>query len=128
MKSHLTYRKEIVSFLYVSRQEQWGTTMNKPLHPSEIETQVEFVSTDLIRAEDEKKALRKKLLIGFAVTLILAGGGYAAYDVLAGGRYVTTDNAYVGADIAHVTPLLDAPVTEVRVTDTDMVRKGDILV
>src|ERR1700704_6502415 len=48
--------------------------------------------------------------------------------MLIGGRYVSTDNAYAGADVARVTPLIDAPVAEVRGTDTAIVKKGDVLV
>jgi membrane fusion protein (multidrug efflux system) len=58
----------------------------------------------------------------------LCGAGYYTYDALIGSRYVTTDNAYVGAETAHVTPLIGGPVKEVRVSDTDAVKKGDVLV
>jgi membrane fusion protein (multidrug efflux system) len=58
----------------------------------------------------------------------LCGAGYYAYDYYIGSRYVTTDNAYVGAETAHVTPLVGGPVKEVRVSDTDTVKAGDVLV
>src|SRR5262245_20084277 len=102
--------------------------MNKPMSKSEIQSQAEWVSSDLIRADLKKKALRKKLLIGLVATVVSAGAGTLTYEILLGARYVSTDNAYVGADVAHVTPLIDAPVAEVRVTDTDFVKKGDVLV
>jgi membrane fusion protein (multidrug efflux system) len=41
---------------------------------------------------------------------------------------VTTDNAYVGANIAEVTPLIGGPVKDVLVDDTRIVRRGDVLV
>jgi membrane fusion protein, multidrug efflux system len=47
--------------------------------------------------------------------------------MLAGG-YVVTDNAYVEAETAQVTALTSGPVAEVRVVDTQAVKKGDVLV
>jgi len=49
------------------------------------------------------------------------------YFLTQSGR-VSTDNAYVGADTAVVTPLISGPVKDVRVGGTQMVNKGDILV
>src|SRR4029434_7138486 len=40
---------------------------------------------------------------------------------------VATDNAYVNADSAQVTPLISAAVTDVAVVNTQFVRKGQIL-
>jgi membrane fusion protein (multidrug efflux system) len=101
--------------------------MNKPMTQSEIDAQVEIATTQAISA-DKKKALRKKLFAGLLAGVTLCGAGYYAYDALIGSRYVTTDNAYVGAESAHVTPLIGGPVKDVRVSDTDTVKKGDILV
>ncbi|MBV8686806.1 MAG: efflux RND transporter periplasmic adaptor subunit [Alphaproteobacteria bacterium] len=70
---------------------------------------------------------RMKLFIGFAAGLLLAGGSYKAYEAMSAG-HVTTDNAYVGADVAQVTPLVGGPVREVLVQDTRQVRRGEILV
>jgi membrane fusion protein (multidrug efflux system) len=41
---------------------------------------------------------------------------------------VSTDNAYVDAETAQVTALTGGPVAEVRVADTQVVKKGDVLV
>jgi membrane fusion protein (multidrug efflux system) len=101
--------------------------MNKPMTQSEIDSQVEIATTQAISA-DKKEALRKKLFAGLLAGVTLCGAGYYAYDALIGSRYVTTDNAYVGAEAAHVTPLIGGPVRDVRVSDTDTVKKGDILV
>jgi len=67
---------------------------------------------------------RKKLfaLLGIAASA-LAGG----YYLFADGDRVRTDNAYVNADVAQVTPQLAAPVAAVEVVNTQMVRKGDVL-
>ncbi len=71
---------------------------------------------------------RKSLFIGLAAVIAVAGAGAYAYDALVASRHVTTDNAYVGADVAQVTPLIGGPVREVLVQDTQNVRRGDVLV
>ena len=67
---------------------------------------------------------RKKALLGLAGALLLAGGGwYMFHDT----GHVSTDNAYVGADSAEVTPLVAAAVVDVPVADTQFVHRGDVL-
>ncbi|MBV8684035.1 MAG: biotin/lipoyl-binding protein [Caulobacteraceae bacterium] len=80
------------------------------------------------KADAHRKSRRKRLLIGLsgAVAAALAGG--FAYENVVSSRHATTDNAYVGADIAEVTPLVGGPVTQVLVEDTQAVKRGDILV
>ncbi len=41
---------------------------------------------------------------------------------------VTTDNAYVGADTAQITPMVAGQVLDVPVSDTRVVHRGDVLV
>lgn len=71
---------------------------------------------------------RKSLFMGLVAIIAVLGGGAYAYDALVASRHVTTDNAYVGADVAQVTPLIGGPVREVLVQDTQSVRRGDVLV
>jgi len=71
---------------------------------------------------------RLKLFAGLALTVAALGGGYYAYDTLYLSKHATTDNAYVGADLAQVTPLVSGPVSEVLVDDTRRVKRGDVLV
>jgi membrane fusion protein (multidrug efflux system) len=67
---------------------------------------------------------RKKVLLGLAAGILLAGGGwYMFHDT----GEVSTDNAYVGADSAQVTPLVAAAVVQVPVVNTQYVHKGDVL-
>jgi membrane fusion protein (multidrug efflux system) len=89
-----------------------------------------FDQQDLVQDQldaTRRKSKRVKLFIGFAAGLLLAGGGYQAYEAAHAG-HVTTDNAYVGADVAQVTPLVGGPVREVLVQDAQQVRRGDVLV
>ncbi len=69
---------------------------------------------------------RAFLLFGGALAAIVVG--YGGYEWLLGGRYVETDNAYVNADVAAVTPLTGGAVADVRVANTQAVHKGDVLV
>ena len=71
---------------------------------------------------------RKKWLLRLALAVLVIGAIYALWYLLVGRNYVSTDNAYVNAEIAQVTPLISAQATEVRVTDTQAVKRGDILV
>ncbi|MFV0644236.1 MAG: HlyD family secretion protein, partial [Sphingomonadaceae bacterium] len=75
-----------------------------------------------------RKGRRKKLFVWLAVVVLVLGGLYLAYDWMFASRQVETDNAYVGADVAQVTPLVGGPVLEVLVDDTRHVRRGDILI
>lgn len=75
-----------------------------------------------------QKSKRKPLLIVLAVAVVVAAIGYGVYYWLTTAGRVETDNAYVAADTAQITALVPGPVLEVRVANTQMVRRGDILV
>ncbi|HEX3423670.1 MAG TPA: HlyD family efflux transporter periplasmic adaptor subunit [Sphingomicrobium sp.] len=75
----------------------------------------------VVRTADPR---RRKVLLGLSAGLLLAGGGwYVFHD----SGQVSTDNAYVSADSAQVTPLVAAAVVAVPVVDTQIVHKGDVL-
>jgi membrane fusion protein (multidrug efflux system) len=78
--------------------------------------------------EPSSRSPRKALFIGLAATVALLGAGYYSYDTLFAAQYAVTDNAYVGADVAQVTPLIGGPVKDVLVQDAAHVRRGDVLV
>ncbi|MCC2603216.1 HlyD family secretion protein [Sphingopyxis yananensis] len=86
----------------------------------------EHASSPLAGADQQAK--RKKLFGTLGAAVLLIGGGYIAYDTLIASQRVSTDNAYVGANIAQITPLVAGPVANVLVQDAQQVRKGDILV
>jgi membrane fusion protein (multidrug efflux system) len=72
---------------------------------------------------------RRKLLFSLlAVAVVAAGGAGAAYWKLVASHYVSTDNAYTAAEVAQVAAEIEGPVAEVRVVDSQKVKKGDILV
>ena len=79
-------------------------------------------------AERPSNSARKKLFAGLAAGVAIAAIGYFGYDLFVASHHAVTDNAYVGADVAQITPLVGGPVSEVRVQDAQFVRRGDVLV
>ena len=79
-------------------------------------------------AGPDKRARRVKMLGILALVLVAGAVIWAIWFFLTQAGRISTDNAYVGADTAQVTPLISAPVAEVRVANTQAVKKGDILV
>jgi membrane fusion protein (multidrug efflux system) len=74
-------------------------------------------------AKMSRKRLRMILLV--VVPLILAAIGFALY--LGSGRYITTDNAYVGAQKVLITPDISGKVARVLVREGQHVKAGDEL-
>ena len=73
-------------------------------------------------------ARRAKLLRILALVVVTVAILWGLWYFLTQAGRVHTDNAYVGADSAQVTALVSGPVKEVRVSGTQAVKKGDILV
>lgn len=76
----------------------------------------------------KRNGARRTWLIRLAIAVVVVGVLWAAWYLLVGRNHVSTDNAYVNAEMAQVTPLISAQVIDVRVSDTQPVRKGDLLV
>jgi membrane fusion protein (multidrug efflux system) len=70
---------------------------------------------------------RKRLLLILAAVVVAAAIVYGLYAWLIGSKSVSTDNAYVAAETAQITPLVGGQVIAVAVTDTEAVRRGQIL-
>ncbi len=71
---------------------------------------------------------RKTLFLGLGALVILGAAGYGGWYLLVGSKQVSTDNAYVNAEAAQVTPSVAGTVRAVEVADTEVVRQGDVLV
>ncbi len=78
------------------------------------------------RAGNERR--RNKLLIALGGVVGIAALVSGTYWVLYGSHFVSTDNAYAAVEIAQVTPEVGGTIREVRVTDTQTVKAGDVLV
>ncbi len=68
---------------------------------------------------------RRRTLLLVVLPLIALVGGVAFY--LTGGRYVTTDDAYVGAQKVLITPDISGKVEKIVVREGQHVKQGDIL-
>ena len=73
--------------------------------------------------KSRKFLLRLVLLVAIPAIAIVIGG----YFYLIGGRYISTENAYIKADIVQISTVLDGRVTEVAVRDHIRVHEGDLL-
>jgi membrane fusion protein (multidrug efflux system) len=70
-----------------------------------------------------KQRARMILLVVVPAIAIIVG----VWLYLAGGRYITTDNAYVGAEKVLITPDISGKVSSVSVREGQHVKAGDLL-
>ncbi|ADG93933.1 secretion protein HlyD family protein [Arcobacter nitrofigilis DSM 7299] len=82
-------------------------------------------STEKVKKNQSK---RKKVLLIFLVLIILVGASFGLYWYFYASHYVSTDNAYTDVEIAQVTPSVGGTISDVLVSNTQVVKKGDILV
>jgi membrane fusion protein (multidrug efflux system) len=104
-----------------------------PVGQSPSQAPATAAAPDKAKADADAKSAqsagqRRRLFTILGGVLLLAAIAYFFYWLLIASHYVSTDNAYVGADVAQVTPLVSGAVTDVRVADTQPVKKGDVLV
>lgn len=75
-----------------------------------------------------QKDLRRKWLGRILGGVVIVAAAVGAWYILIGRNHVSTDNAYVNAEVAQVTPLMSAQAIEVKVRDTEQVKRGQVLV
>ena len=89
----------------------------------------EMLDTAAEAAQDARnRAKRKKWLLILGSTVLSNAIGYGLYSHYYGSKFISTDNAYTAAETAQVTPAVSGIVREVRVTDTQQVKQGDVIV
>ncbi|HTX49899.1 MAG TPA: HlyD family efflux transporter periplasmic adaptor subunit [Caulobacteraceae bacterium] len=71
---------------------------------------------------------RRNLFMILGAVVALAAVGVTLDWLLVGSHHETTDDAYVDADVADVTPLVSGPIVSDPATDTMPVKRGDVLV
>ncbi|MEA2878634.1 MAG: rane fusion protein multidrug efflux system [Hyphomicrobiales bacterium] len=86
-------------------------------------TQEEQVPAVAVKPARSRAGLRLVLLV--VIPLIALAGG--AYFYLMSGRYISTDNAYVGAQKVLITPDISGKIAKVTVTEGQRVNAGDAL-
>ncbi len=79
-------------------------------------------------AATARNAARRTWLIRLAVAAAIAAAVWGVWYVLFGRNHVSTDDAYVAADVAEVTPLIASSVVAVNVSNTQFVKAGTVLV
>lgn len=86
-------------------------------------TNVDVSSTSGSEVMNEKRSLRRRLLFALLPIALLVAG----YFYVTGGAIMSTDNAYVQADIVGVSDDISGIVKQVVVHDNQQVEKGDAL-
>ena len=75
------------------------------------------------RRQRSNKRLRMLLLIVLPAIALIGGGAF----YLMGGRYISTDNAYVGAQKVLITPDIPGKIVHIAVIEGQHVKPGDVL-
>jgi len=87
-------------------------------------TQEEQVAPALATKPARSRSSLRLVLLVIIPLIALAGG---AYFYLASGRYISTDNAYVGAQKVLITPDISGKIIKVTVKEGQNVKDGDEL-
>lgn len=76
-----------------------------------------------------KPAKKRNPVLPVILLALLAGGGYYGYNWWTEGRFmVSTDDAYIGGDIAVISPKVTGYVKTVSISDNQHVKAGDVMV
>jgi membrane fusion protein (multidrug efflux system) len=76
----------------------------------------------------KKTGGRKRLILLLILVALAGGGGYKGYDWYTRARFlVSTDDAYVKADMAVIAAKVSGYISSVSVSDNQSVRTGDLL-
>jgi len=71
---------------------------------------------------------RNQLFTILGAVIVVAAVIYFLYWLLVASHHVSTDDAYINADVALVTPQVAGSIIDAPITDTKPVKKGDVLV
>jgi membrane fusion protein (multidrug efflux system) len=97
------------------------------MNDAAIDTAALNAEAEAAETRARQNQTRRTWLTRLGLIVLVAGLSYAAWYYLIGQNSVSTDNAYVNAEIAQITPLVAGAVIEVPVKDTQMVKAGDVL-
>ena len=85
------------------------------------------VEVDVVPTPAVRRARRKRLFAILGAVVLAVGLLWFLYWLLIGSKRVTTDDAYVQADVAQVTALISGPIIQTPAGETQFVRKGDVV-
>ena len=77
---------------------------------------------------EARKIARKRWLTRLAAVLVVVGLAWGIWYLVGARNFVSTDNAYVNAQMAPITPLVAGSASQLLVHDTQQVKAGDVLV
>ena len=80
------------------------------------------------KEETTKPPKRSKIFMVILIVLIVGGGWFGISKYIHSLHHEETDDAQIEADILPVIPRVSGYVNEVRVSDNEMVKKGDTLI
>lgn len=93
-----------------------------------------YISPDLTNVPSEpptpsqRRALLRHLLLGLLIAAVLCGGAYAGWQYWTVWQYeVSTDDAYVQADVVAIAPQVAGKIASLFVGDNEPVKAGQIL-
>jgi membrane fusion protein, multidrug efflux system len=94
---------------------------------------VTTMNPEVFQAADAKidalnKSRRKRMFLALAGTVAVGAVGYGLYSYIHASRFVSTDDAYTSAETAQVTPAVAGIVRAVHVSDTQHVKRDDVLI
>jgi len=99
---------------------------------SKMETQLLQAAGEAVASHEEEGQsggpTRKRLFVMLGLAVLTAATAYGAYEYIHASRFISTDNAYAATETAQVTPAVSGIVREVRVSDTQAVQRGDVVV
>lgn len=70
-----------------------------------------------------RSTVRRLLLVCVPAAVVVV----AAYFYILGGRYVSTENAYIKADMVQISAQVDGPITRIAVAENEPVQQGALL-
>ncbi len=84
-------------------------------------------STHTVSPQPGRRGMRQRLFIALGSAVAIVSILYGVYWYFIGSHYVSTDDAYVHASLAQITPRVNGTVIAVPVYNTEHVESGQIL-
>jgi membrane fusion protein, multidrug efflux system len=78
-------------------------------------------------AGTQQGAKRGKIFLILFLVIAIAGAAWGSWWHFVGSRYVSTEDAYVNAEVAQITPRVEGTLETVPVHDTQKVAAGEVL-